>query len=174
MCKECAHERDLQIKLEEERDQENFVGYVEACFQITPSDEQKGIRELHEDFNKQTYTHQTTSHQDLLCMYIYEHSNGLASTIDFKCNRKKQDKRLNNHHFPLRLPQQTIHHSGDARYTAINWCIMNLQWVFGMHLIGGWEEGQQSSWEFRIYLGRGSGKKHLQTLKHMQACLNCW
>ena len=42
---------------------ENFIDYVEACFQITPSDEQKGVREMHEDFNKQTYKRQTNSHQ---------------------------------------------------------------------------------------------------------------
>ena len=52
VCKEFAQERDPQIKLEEERDQENFVDFVEAYFQLTPSDEEKGIRELHEDFNK--------------------------------------------------------------------------------------------------------------------------
>ena len=61
VCKECAQERELQIKLEGERDVENFIDYVEAYFQLTPSDEQKGVRELHEDFNKQTYTRQTTS-----------------------------------------------------------------------------------------------------------------
>ena len=44
--------------------------------------------ELHEDFKKQTYNHQTNSHQDSFYMSISEHSNGLASTIDFKCNRK--------------------------------------------------------------------------------------
>ena len=31
---------------------ENFIDYVEAYFQLTPPDEQKGVRELHEDFNK--------------------------------------------------------------------------------------------------------------------------
>ena len=56
MCKECAQERDLQIKLEEERDQENFVDCVEAYFRLTPSDEQKGIRKLHEDFNNKLIT----------------------------------------------------------------------------------------------------------------------
>ena len=61
--KECAQDRELQIKLEEERDVEKFIDYVEAYFQLTPPDEQKGVRELHEDFNKQTYNHQTTSHQ---------------------------------------------------------------------------------------------------------------
>ena len=38
VCKECAHERSLQIKLEEERDVVNFIDYIEACFQFTPSD----------------------------------------------------------------------------------------------------------------------------------------
>ena len=52
MCKYCAQERDLQIKLEEERDVENSIDYVEANFQLNPSDEQKGIKELYQDFNK--------------------------------------------------------------------------------------------------------------------------
>ena len=39
VCKECTHERDLQIKLEGKKDQENFIDYVEAYFQLTPSDE---------------------------------------------------------------------------------------------------------------------------------------
>ena len=38
VCKEFAKERELQIKLEEERDVENFIYYVEAYFQLTPSD----------------------------------------------------------------------------------------------------------------------------------------
>ena len=85
--KECAQERELQIKLEEERDVENFFDYVEAYFQLTPPDEQKGVRELHEDFNKQIYDSQTTSHQDSFCMSISEHSNGLASTIESSVTR---------------------------------------------------------------------------------------
>ena len=44
VCKECAQDRELHIKLEEERDVEKFVGYVEEYFQLTPSDEYKGIR----------------------------------------------------------------------------------------------------------------------------------
>ena len=39
VCKECAQERELQIKLEEERDVENFIDYVEAYFQLTTPDE---------------------------------------------------------------------------------------------------------------------------------------
>ena len=82
-------------------------------------------------------------------MSISEHSNGLASTIEFRCNRKKQDKRLINHHFSLHPPQQTIHPYGDPRYAASNWYSINFLWFFGMQLIGGGGGGyhQQSSWE---------------------------
>ena len=52
LCKECVQERELQIKLEEKRDVENFIDYVEAYFRLTSSDEQKGIKELHEDLEK--------------------------------------------------------------------------------------------------------------------------
>ena len=90
VCKECAHERELQIKVEEERDVENFFDYVEAYFQLTPPDEQKGIRELYYDFKKQGYKRQTTSHQDSFSMCISEHSNGLASTIECKCDKKNK------------------------------------------------------------------------------------
>ena len=89
---------------------ENFVDYIEAYFQLTPPDEQKVVRELYEDSNKQTYKHQTTSNQDSLFISISEHNNDLDSTIEFNCNKKKQYKRLSNHHFPLRLPQQTKNH----------------------------------------------------------------
>ena len=40
-------------KVEEERDVENFFDYVEAYFQLTPPDKQKGVRELYDDFKKQ-------------------------------------------------------------------------------------------------------------------------
>ena len=70
-------------------------------------------------------------------MSISEHSNGLASTIEYRCDKKKQDKRQSNHHFPLHLPQQTKHHSGDNQYAALIWYYINFQWVFGMQLIGG-------------------------------------
>ena len=121
VCKECAQGREIQIKLEEEIDVENFIEYVEANFQLTPPDEHKGVRELYEDFNKQTYNRQAYSHQDSFYMSISEHSNDLASTIEFKCNKKKQDNRLSNHHFPLHLPQQTKHHSWEPCYAALIW-----------------------------------------------------
>ena len=34
---------------------ENLIDYFEAYFQLTTSDEKKGVRELNEEFNKQTY-----------------------------------------------------------------------------------------------------------------------
>ena len=68
VCKECAQERELEIKLDEEIDVEKFFDYVQDYFQLTPSDEQKGIRELHEDLNKQIYNRQTTYHHDSFCM----------------------------------------------------------------------------------------------------------
>ena len=114
-----------------------FIDFVEAYFQLMPPDEQKVVREIYEDFNKQTYNHQTTSHEDSFCMSISDHSNGLDSTIEFKCNKKKQDKNQSNHHFPLHLPQQTKHHSSEPRYAALIWYSINFQWVFGMQLIGG-------------------------------------
>ena len=114
-------------KLEEERDVEKFIDYVEDYFQLTPSDEQMGVKKLHEDFKKQTYNCETNSHHDSFCMSISEHSNGLASTIDFKCNRKKQDKCLSHHHFPLHLPQKTKHHYSDPRYAALKWYSINFQ-----------------------------------------------
>ena len=77
------------MKLEEERDQEKCIAYIQDYFQLNSSDEQKGIRELHQDFKKKKSHHQTPSHQDLFCMYISEHSNGLASTIEFRCYIKK-------------------------------------------------------------------------------------
>ena len=116
---------------------QKIIDYAEDYFQLTSPDEQKGVRELHEDFNKQTYNRQTTYHVDSFCMYISEHSNGLAYTIGFKCNKQKQDKRLSNHHFPLHLPQQTKYKFCEPRYAALIWYSINFQWVFGVQLIGG-------------------------------------
>ena len=81
-------------------------------------------------------------------MSIPEGSNGLAFTIEFKRNRKKQDKRLSNRHFPLHLPHQTNYHSGETRYAALKWYSIKFQWVFGLKIIGGGGENQQSSWGF--------------------------
>ena len=74
-------------------------------------------------------------------MSISEHSNGLDSTIEFKCNNKKQYKRLSNYHFPHRIPQQTKIHSSEPPYVALIWYSNNFQWVFGMQLIGVGEGG---------------------------------
>ena len=39
VCKDCAQERELQIKSEEGKYVENFFDYVEANFRLTPPDE---------------------------------------------------------------------------------------------------------------------------------------
>ena len=106
-------------------------------------------------------------------MSIYEHSNGLVSTIEFKCNRKKQDKRLNNHRFPLHLSQQTKHHYGDPQYSASKWYSINFQLVSGMQLIG---EGGGSTKLLGILNlpWQGFEKIYLQKLKDMQAWQKVW
>ena len=109
----------------------------EDYFQLTPPDKQKRVRELYEDFKKQGYKPQTTSHQDSFCISISEHSNGLASTIVCKYDKKKQDKRLNNHHVTLHLHHQTKHHSAETQYTALICYSINFQWVFRMQTIRG-------------------------------------
>ena len=68
-------------------------------------------------------------------MSISVHSNGIASTIEFKCNREKQYKHLSNHHFLLCLTQKTKHRSGDPLHAALKWYSINFQWVFGVHII---------------------------------------
>ena len=40
------------MKIEEERYQEKIISYVEAYYQLTPAYQQKGIRQLHHDFNR--------------------------------------------------------------------------------------------------------------------------
>ena len=107
-------------------------------------------------------------------MSISEHINGLASTIEFKCNKKKQDKRLSNHHFPLRLPQQTRHHYGEPRYNALIWYSINFQWVFGMQLIGCGGRESTNLFSMLNLPWQGFEKKPSQKLEHMQACPNRW
>ena len=50
------------MKLEEEKYQETFISYVEAYYKVDPTYEQKGIRQLHHDYNKQKSDHQTSFH----------------------------------------------------------------------------------------------------------------
>ena len=105
-------------------------------------------------------------------MSISEQSNGLASTIEFKCNRKKQDKRLSNHNFLLHLPQQTRNRYGDTRYAALKWYSINFQWVFGMQLIGG--GGINKALGNAESTLAGIWKKYLHKFKHMRAWQNGW
>ena len=100
-------------------------------------------------------------------MPISEHSDGLASTIEFSCNSKKQDKRLINHHFPLHIPQQTKHHFGDPRYASSKWYIINFQWIFGMQIIGG--GGSTNLLGILNLPWQGFEEKNLQKCKHIKA-----
>ena len=70
-------------------------------------------------------------------MSISKNSNCLDCTIEFRSNRKKQDKRLSNHHFSLRLPHQIYHNSGDSCFSASKCYSIKFEWVFGMNLIEG-------------------------------------
>ena len=141
-------------------------------FQLTPPDEQKVVRELHEEFNKKTYNCQTTSHQDSFCMSISEHSNDLASTIDLKCNRKKQDKCLSNHHFPLHLPEKTKIILVRPSTIQSNGTLLTFSGSSGCNWLEVGGENQRSSWGCWIYLGRDSREKPSQKLKHMQVWPN--
>ena len=78
---------------------------------------------------------QNKFYQDLFYISISNHTNGLASNIEFRCHRKKQDKRLSNHHLSPHLYQKTKHHSGDPHYSTSKWYSINFQCVFGMQLI---------------------------------------
>ena len=42
-------------KIRRDKREGKIVAYAEDYFQITPSDENKGIRELHQDFKKQNH-----------------------------------------------------------------------------------------------------------------------
>ena len=69
------------MKLEELRDQENFISYFEAYSELTPTYQQKRIRHIRHDVNKQKYNVQTTSHGDSFSVTFSDHSNGVVSTI---------------------------------------------------------------------------------------------
>ena len=49
--RQCVQEKALQMKSEEERDQENMISYVEAYYRVTPMHKHKGIMQLRHDFN---------------------------------------------------------------------------------------------------------------------------
>ena len=86
-------------------------------------------------------------------MSISKHSNDLASTNEFKCNNKKQDNRLSNHHFPLHLPEKTKHHSSETRYAVLKWYSINFQ--------GGLRDATNRRWVERINKCLGEGESTL-------------
>ena len=88
----CVGEKDLQMKSEEERNQENFVSYVEDYYELNQKYKKNGISQIHHDFNKQKFNHQTSYREDSLKITLSKHINGLASTITCNYGRNKQDK----------------------------------------------------------------------------------
>ena len=127
MCRQCAQDKDPQMKSEVERYQETIISYVEAYYDINMVYKQKGIRQLHHEFNKQKSNRQKTYHEDSFRMNFSEHIDALASTIVFNWGRNKQDKSYYKHQFSLHIPQQSKYCSGEFLYEASNWYIINLQ-----------------------------------------------
>ena len=98
-------------------------------------------------------------------MCISKHSNGLASTIECKRDKKKQDKRLSTHSFPLHLPQQTKHQFGETQYAVHIWKSINFQWVFRMQLIGGWERESMKLFGMLKLPWKGFERKNLTKIE---------
>ena len=69
------------MKLVDKRFQDNFISYVDTYYDLNPTNEKKGIRQIHHNFNKQKSNRQKSSHEDYFSMTFSDHSNGLASTI---------------------------------------------------------------------------------------------
>ena len=116
-----------------------MISHVEAYYELTLMYKQKGVSQLHRDFNKQKSNHQTSFHEDSLSMTFSGHRNGIASAITCNCGRNKHDKLYSNHQFTLNIPRQSKHHPGEFCYEAHKWYKINFQWVFGIKLIGGGE-----------------------------------
>ena len=131
------------MKLEEERDQENFISFVETYYELTPANEKKGVRQLHHDFNKQKSNRQIISREYSFRMTFSENRNGLGSTIVCSSGRNKQGKCYSKHKFPLHIHQKSKHNSGEFRYEVSQWYSINFQWILGMKIIGRW--GREST-----------------------------
>ena len=89
-----------------------IFSYFEAYYELTPTYEQKGISQLHHDFNKQKSNCQTSSHEYSFSTTFSENSNGLASTTVWNFGRNKQEKCYSKHQFPINIPQKSKLYSG--------------------------------------------------------------
>ena len=85
-----AQGKSLQMRIEEEIYQENFIYYVEAYYNLSPTDQRMVIREIHYYFNKQKSQPQTTYQKNYFRITFYDNINGISSTITFTCSRNKQ------------------------------------------------------------------------------------
>ena len=52
MCRKGAQQKALNMKTEEEKDEEKLISYVRDYYNLSPMDELKVVREPHHDFNK--------------------------------------------------------------------------------------------------------------------------
>ena len=125
------------MKLEEGKYQEKCISYIETYYYLTPTNENKVIRQPCHNFNKQTSNRQRSYHEYYFSMNFYEYSNGLASTIVWNCSRDKHEKHYSNHPFRLHITQQSKHQSGWLFYEASKWYILNFHWVFGTKVMVG-------------------------------------
>ena len=107
---------------------------MEAHYELSLVDWQKVIRELYHYLNKEKYKHKTTSLETPFRKTLFDHRNGLASTITYNFTRKVNI--FSSHKFTLHIPDQTKFHSGDIRYEASKWYGINFWWVIRMKLLG--------------------------------------
>ena len=111
--RKCAQEKAVQMKLEEEKDWENFISYAEAYNELNTSYGQKGIRLLQYDLKKQKSNLQTRYHENYFSMTFYEQSYSLVSTIVCNCVRNKQEECYSIHQFNLHITPLSKIYSGE-------------------------------------------------------------
>ena len=115
------------MKVEEEREQEKFIYYIEDYYELSLAYQQKGIRELDHDFNNKKPKCKTNSDVTSFGITISEHSKGLASTMICTYSRNKQEIFYSGYQFTLHIPDQTRHPSGDIGYGTSEWYGINFQ-----------------------------------------------
>ena len=80
VCQQCAQETYLQIN-RKKKETRKIIYYVEAYYEITPTYENKRIRQLHHGFNQLKSNRQPSSLEYSLSVTFSEHINGIASTM---------------------------------------------------------------------------------------------
>ena len=102
--------------IEKEKDQENFIYYVEDKYQLSPIYQQKWIRQLNHDFKRKNPNAETKIHEAYFNMTFYDNSDVLESTTTCTYSSNKQVKFYSTHQLPLYIPYQTNNHYGFIYY----------------------------------------------------------